>query len=426
MAPAEPTHSTPTPGSPKSRAVIWIVFATILIDFVGFSILIPVLPEYADALGANAFQVALILAIYALTQLLFLPIWGWFSDRFGRRPVILVSLAGTVLSFIMLAFADSLGSIYVSRILGGFFAACVGTAQAVITDITPPAERADGMGKIGAALGIAFILGPAMGGILADFGHNVPFYAVALIAAINFVLACFYLPETRPIDESAPPGKDLWASLIPTPLRMVSMVHDRRVGLYLYLWFHIYVAFAAVEGSFPLYLLRQYDATSLDVGLIFAWIGIFIAVTQGYLVGRLTRFLSEGSLVLIGLSVSAVGLIALTLVPSYGWLFVVGPIMAIGSGLAFPSFTSLYSKTCEARDAGELLGQGNSMGVAGRVVGALCAGLLMDHFGLATPFMAAGATMLTGALIFGIFWRILIPGREVASTRVGGGEQIGL
>lgn len=425
MPPARPTHLAPSPQGPTSRAVIWIVFATILIDFVGFSILIPVLPEYADSLGANAFQIALILALYALVQLLFLPIWGWFSDRFGRRPVILVSLAGTVFAFIMLAFADSLGSIYLARILGGFFAACVGTAQAVITDVTPPAERADGMGKIGAALGVAFVLGPAVGGILADFGTTLPFYAVALIAAINFVLAWFYLPETRPVDESAPPSGDLWASLIPTPLRMVAMVHDQRVGIYLYLWFHIYVAFAALEGSFPLYLLRRYDATSLDVGLIFAWIGIFIAITQGYLVGRLARFLSEGSLVLIGLGVSAVGLIAIPWVPSFGWLYVMGPVLAVGSGLAFPSFTSLYSKTCEARDAGELLGQGNSMGVAGRVVGALCAGLLMDYYGLTTPFTAAGVTMLSGALIFAAFWRILIPEREIDQERIGGGQQVG-
>jgi len=420
-----PTTAAPSPRPQNSRAVIWIVFATILIDFVGFSILIPVLPEYADSLGANAFQVALILALYALVQLLFLPLWGWFSDRFGRRPVILVSLAGTVVAFILLAFADTLAMIYFSRILGGFFAACVGTAQAVITDVTPPAKRADGMGKIGAALGVAFVLGPAAGGILADFGTAWPFYAVALIAAINFVLACFYLPETRPIEDSTPPSTEFWQSLVPTPIRMVAMVHDRHVGIYLYLWFHIYVGFAAVEGSFPLYLLRRYDATSLDVGLIFAWIGIFIALTQGVLVGRLARFLSEGSLVLIGLSISAAGLIAITLVPTYGWLYAVGPVMAIGSGLAFPSFTSLYSKTCEARDAGELLGQGNSMGVAGRVVGALCAGLLMDHFGLATPFMAAGAMMLSGALIFASCWRILIPDREIDESHLGG-ERIGL
>jgi multidrug resistance protein len=409
MPPSQSTNTEFGAQHRNSRTIIWIVFTTILIDFVGFSILIPVLPEFADRLGASAFEVALILAIYALTQLLFLPAWGWFSDRFGRRPVILVSLIGTAASFILLALADDLGTIYLSRILSGFFAASVGTAQAVITDVTPPAKRADGMGKIGAALGVAFVLGPAMGGILADFGPQLPFYAVSAIAAINLVLAWIYLPETRPANEEEPDWNDLWRSLVPTPFRMMMMVHDRRVGLYLYLWFHIYVGFAAVEGSFPLYLLRRYGATSLDVGIMFAWIGIFIAITQGIVVGRLARFMREGTMVMAGLVITAVGLVGLTLAPSYAALYAVGPIVAVGNGIAFPSFTSLYSQTCAARDAGELLGDGNAMGITGRVVGALCAGLLMDHFGLRAPFVVAGAVMLSAGVIFGLAHNLLVP-----------------
>ncbi len=421
MPSSQPSEqSTPT-ADRNSRPTILIVFATILIDFVGFSILIPVLPEYADRLGANAFEVALILAIYALTQLLFLPTWGWFSDRFGRRPVILFSLSGTILAFVLLAAADDLATIYLSRVLGGFFAASVGTAQAVITDVTPPSKRADGMGKIGAALGIAFVLGPAMGGLMADIGLKVPFYAVAGISALNLILAWFFLPETRPEGERSPQRGELWQSLVPTPIRMMMMVHDRRVGLYLYLWFHIYVAFAAVEGGFPLYLLRRYGATSLDVGIMFAWIGIFIAIAQGVLVGRLARYLSEGAMVVVGLAITGVGLLAITWSPSYAWLYVVGPAVAIGNGLAFPSFTSLYSQTCEARDAGELLGQGNSMGVAGRVVGALCAGLLMDHVSLGAPFVVAGALMFSAAAIFGGAHRLLIPHSDLGRRAVAKG-----
>jgi DHA1 family tetracycline resistance protein-like MFS transporter len=397
----------------RSGLIVAIVFATVLIDFIGFSILIPVLPEYADHLGANAFEVAGIVAIYALTQLLFLPAWGWASDRVGRRPVILVSLSGTVASFILLAFAEDMATIYVSRILGGFFAASIGAAQAVITDVTEPSKRAEGMGKIGAALGVAFVLGPALGGLLAGVGPKVPFYAVSAIAFVNFVLAWFFLPETRPAHEARPQGNELLVSLVPTPIRMVTHVHDRRIGLYLYLWFHIYVGFAAVEGSFPLYLLKRYEATSLDVGIVFAWIGVFVAVTQGVLVGRLARVMKEASMVVLGLVITAIGLIGITLTPSYPWLFVVGPIVAIGNGLAFPAFTSLYSQTCEARDAGELLGQGNSMGVAGRVVGAMAAGWVMDHFGLNSPYLVAAVVIFSGAVIFGSFHTILVPDRHL-------------
>jgi MFS family permease len=391
------------------RVTLLIVFATVVVDFIGFSILIPVLPDYADRLGANAFEVAAIVALYALTQLLFLPAWGWSSDRFGRRPVILVSLTGTIASFVLLVFADTLTMIYVSRALGGFFAASIGACQAVVTDVTPPSERADGMGKIGAALGVAFVLGPALGGLLADVGPKVPFYGVSAIAFANLVLAWWLLPETRPADVERPAARELIGSLVPTPIRVIGMVHDRRVGLYLYLWFHIYVAFAAVEGSFPLYLFRRFEATTLDVGILFAWIGVFIAITQGLVVGRLARFMSEGSMVVIGLAITAAGLLGISWASSMAGVYVVGPIVAIGNGLSFPSFTSLYSQTCEARDAGELLGQGNAMGVTGRVVGAVCAGLVMDRFGLAMPFLVSGAVMLSGAVIFVVAYRLLVP-----------------
>ncbi|MBW2229420.1 MAG: MFS transporter [Deltaproteobacteria bacterium] len=416
MTVEEPRQESDPASPSRSRLIMGIVFATVLIDFIGFSILIPVLPEYADRLGANAFEIALIVAIYALTQLLFLPAWGWASDRFGRRPVILVSLSGTVASFILLAYAEDMATIYVSRILGGFFAASIGAAQAVITDLTEPSKRADGMGKIGAALGIAFVLGPALGGLLAGVGPKVPFHAVSAIAFVNLIMAWFFLPETRPIDEDTPRRGELLHSLVPTPIRMLMQVHDRRIGLYLYLWFHIYVGFAAVEGSFPLYLLKRYEATSLDVGIIFAWIGVFVALTQGILVGRLARSMKEGSMVIVGLVITAIGLVAITVTPSYHWLFVVGPIVAIGNGLAFPAFTSLYSQTCEARDAGELLGQGNSMGVSGRVVGAVTAGWVMDRFGLDSPFVVAGIVIFSGAIIFGAFHSILVPDRTLESA----------
>jgi MFS family permease len=159
------TAAAPRRPVASSRAVLLVVFTTILIDFVGYTVLIPVLPLYAERLGASDLQVALILAVYALAQLLFLPAWGWVSDRIGRRPVILVSLFGTVCSFVVLAFAESIAMIYVARVLAGFFAASIGAAQAVVTDVTPPAERAGGMGVIGAAFGAGMVVGSVLGGL---------------------------------------------------------------------------------------------------------------------------------------------------------------------------------------------------------------------------------------------------------------------
>lgn len=409
------------------RLILMIVFMTVMVDFIGFSILIPVLPDYANRLGASAFEVAAIVAIYALTQLLFLPAWGWFSDRFGRRRVILVSLAGTIGSFALLTVADTLTVIYLSRVLGGFFAASVGACQAVVTDVTPPAERADGMGKLGAALGVAFVMGPALGGLLADLGPKVPFYGVCAIAFLNLLLAWWLLPETRPAEEEPPDPRELMVSLVPTPVRVMTMVQDRRIAMYLYLWFHVYVAFAAVEATFPLYVIRHFEASTLDVGILFAWIGIFIAITQGVMVGRIARYMSEGVMVIVGLTITAIGLVAIAWAPSMEWIYVVGPVLAFGNGISFPSFTSLYSQTCEARDAGELLGQGNAMGVTGRVVGAMCAGLAGDWFGLSVPFVASGVVMFSGAIIFAAAYRLLVPSLPppAAGSEPPATEQIG-
>lgn len=391
------------------RFTIFIVALTILIDFIGFGVLIPVLPEMANRMGAGALQISLILAAYALAQLLFLPVWGWCSDRWGRRPVLLVSLGGTVASFMLLAVADDLWLIYASRILGGFFAASVGTAQAVITDVTDPIDRAGGMGKIGASAGVALVLGPALGGILDDFGPGWPFYAVSAIAGANLLLAFFFLPETRPKDAPRPPLRDLGRTLIPVPIRMAMAVHDRRIALFLYFWFHLYLGFAAVEASLPIFLLRKFEATPYDVGLLFASLGVIVAFTQGWLVGRVTHRQNEYALMIVGCALTAVGLGAVPLMEDYRMLYAVGALIALGHGLALPVFTSLYSRACDAGEAGELLGDGNAMGIAGRVLGAIGAGLLMDYVSLDAPFWAAAAVMGAVAILFALLSRPLQP-----------------
>jgi multidrug resistance protein len=396
--------------TPAPRAVLWIVFTTIFIDFVGFGVLIPVLPLFASRLGATPVEVGLILTVYALAQLLFLPVWGWFSDRFGRRPVILISLFGTAVSFALLAASDSLATIYASRALAGFFAASIGTAQAVVTDVTPARERARGMGLIGASFGVGMVVGPMLGGLLAPFGERMPFHAITLLASVNLVAAWLRLPESRPRNLPRPDLGSLARSFIPTPLRLVAAVHERRIALYLYLFFHIFTAFAALEAMFTLYLGERYGLGERQAGLIFGWIAIFIVLTQGFLVGRLAQRFGESRLVVVGLITTGIGLAAIALVPSSGWLFLVGPVIAIGNGLAFPSFTSLYSKACHVHHLGELLGQSQSMATSGRVVGPIWAGLAMGYIQLEAPFLIAGALMIGACAIFLLARRTLVGG----------------
>ncbi len=409
MGSPDALSETGSDAAAASHTVLLVVFATILIDFIGFSVLIPVLPLFAERLGASPFQVALILTVYALAQLLFLPAWGWVSDRVGRRPVILISLFGTVCSFVVLAFADSIGMIYAARALAGFFAASIGTAQAVVTDVTSPSERARGMGIIGAAFGAGMIVGPMIGGLTAELHEKAPFYAVALLATANFIVAWLRLPESRPLELRSPDWSEFRHSFVPTPVRLVMAVHDRRIGLFLYLFFQLFTAFAVLEALITLYMGDEYGATPLDVGLLFAWIGVVLAVTQGLLLRRLVNQAGETHLVVIGLVAMGTGLAAMAFVPSYGWFYAVGTVIAFGNGITFPSFTSLYSKACEAENAGELLGQGQAMATTGRIVGPTIGGLLMQHWFPSAPFLIAGAMMLLSLAMFGAFRRILVP-----------------
>lgn len=402
MAATDPPGSPGAPRDPsprRPRSILVVVFTTILIDFIGFSVLIPVLPLYAERLGATPGQVGLILTVYALAQLLFLPAWGWVSDRVGRRPVLLVSLLGTVVSFAVLARADTIGAIYLARALSGFFAASIGTAQAVVTDVTSDEDRARGMGLIGASFGVGMILGPVLGGVLAAFHAKAPFYAVALLAAANFALAWVRLPETRRPPEGPPRWGQLLALSVPTPLRLAFAVHEPRVGLYLYLFFHLFTAFAVLESLVTLYLALAHGATELDVAFIFAWIGVVIAVTQGVLLRRLVDRFGEARLVVSGVAAMGAGLAAVALAPDLVWFYPVGALIAFGNGIAFPTFTSLFSRACEAEQAGELLAQSQSMATTGRIVGPWVGGLAMERWSLATPFWIAAAMMFAALAI---------------------------
>ena len=404
-----PDLAPPAPGPDPSgadgpgaigRSVLVVVFATILIDFVGFSVLIPILPLFAERLGASPLEVALLLALYALAQLLFSPMWGWISDRLGRRPVILVSLFGTVVSFLVLAFADSIGALYAARIVGGFFAATIGTAQAVVTDVTRPEDRSRGMAVIGAAFGAGMIVGPMLGGLLSELGPKFPFYAVAALAAANWLLAWLRLPESRPAGLSPPGWFEFWHSLVPTPLRLVAAVHERRIALYLYFFFHLFTAFAVLEALITLYVGTRFGASMLDVGLLFAWIGLVLVLTQAIGLRRLARRLDEAQLVATGLAAMGIGLAALPGLPDFGWFFPAGAVIAFGNGIAIPAFTSLYSKACRAERAGELLGQSQAMATTGRIVGPVCGGLLMQSVSPGAPFLVAGAMMLAALAMF--------------------------
>jgi len=414
---AEDIRSTPQPAGLDplkakqrgSRLAVGIIFTTILIDFLGYSILIPVLPHFVGQLGVDAFGIGLITALYALGLVLFLPLWGWISDRIGRRPVLLVSLLGTAGSFLMLALANSLPQVLVARFLGGFFGASIGTAQAAISDLTDDSSRAQGMGVIGAASGLGLVLGTALGGALGEIGPAVPFYATAAVAAANFLLAAAALPESKgPLPEAA--GSHGFArALVPAPFWVFARTHSRSQRLYLLLFLHLFFAFSVIEAMFPLFAAARFGWSELDVGLFMATIALVLGGTQGLLVGPLSRIWGEPAMTAVGFALTGLSIAGLALSPTVPILCVCAVGVALGAGIAFPAFTSLFSKASGAHETGAAMSRSQAMIHTGRALGALCWGYVFASAGAGMPFILAGAVLLAALAIFLAGARVLLP-----------------
>jgi predicted MFS family arabinose efflux permease len=256
------------------------------------------------------------------------------------------------------------------------------------------------MGQIGAAIGVAFVLGPALGGLLSEIGERAPFAAVAIIAALNLVLCWFLLPETRPPSNEAPDWSELARSLVPAPIRLVTAGHSFRIGLYLYLFFHVTLGFSTLESLLPIFLEQRFARSPLEIGILFTALGVVMILTQVFLIGRLTRRVRESSLLIVGLVLCALALVSLARITGAGQLYPIALAIGVGYGLAWPTFTSLFSQACAERDAGELLGQSQSMSTAGRVLGPIWAGLVMDRFSAGASFIIAAGLLLSAMLAF--------------------------
>jgi multidrug resistance protein len=387
------------PGRPGKLA-LGVLFVTILLDFVGFSILIPVLPIHLEKLGADPVDIGLVLALYVIALVIFLPFWGWISDRIGRRPVLLVCLVGTSVSFAMMALDTELWVFYVARALGGFFGASVGTAQAYVIDITADEDRTRGLGLVSAAGAAGLVVGPALGGLLAEWGPLAPFYTPAAFALVAAVGAAFFLPESR--SERHPPRLDalsLVRALVPTPVLIFFKVHDNRTRAYLYLFFHVFAAFAVLEGMFPLFAERRFGWLQWETGLYLSFVAVVTVLTQGVLIGFFARLAGDGPLVVAGLAAAAVGMAGISQAHSVPVLYVAGFLVAGGMGIVLPAFTSLFSKNCgTASEAGEYLAHSQAMVQTGRGLGVIWGGLAFKYLPLGSPFLLGGAG-LAGALV---------------------------
>lgn len=424
------------PESPSSGAAaggffkgpLGVVFLTVFLDLVGFGILIPISPFYAESFGARPSTITLLSATFSLMQFLFAPMLGRLSDRIGRRPVMLATIALNATGYIVFGLSSNMAWLFASRIASGLGSANLGTAQAIIADVTTPETRAKGMGLIGAAFGMGFILGPVIGGVFSQFGLAVPAFVAASLSTINFIQAWFQLPETRTrvitssatvsADGRTPEGRvptvpsdrsaTASASQPTGPTRLPtarypafsfellrSAIERPNVSQLLWLYFVGTIAFSLMEQSLALYIEHTWvprgaDANTtshlLEAAAKTTWflvcVGFTAAVTQGLLIGRLVKALGERRLVQLGVFLTMTGIALLPtagMTQVFGLFMAVGPVIALGSGITQPSTSSLLSQSVDPRDFGGILGLGQSFSALGRIVGPLMAGTLFER-----------------------------------------------
>lgn len=382
-----------------------VIFTTVFIDLVGFGIVIPVLPYYAEGTIFNATPrtVGFLFASYSIMQLIFSPVLGALSDKYGRRPVLFISIIGTGIGFLILGLANTLLLLFVGRILDGITGGNISTAQAYIADITTPENRARGMGLIGAAFGLGFIFGPAMGGILSRWGTHVPFFFAAGLCFANAVLLFFTLPETvtkdHPARTSAVRGRSV--------SQLLNSLKQRSLAFVLIIYFLFVVAFSVMTTSFSLYVMFRFGYDAQHTGYLFAYVGLISVIIQGGLIGRLVKRFGELPLVIFGALCFAISLFAVPFVgPTMGGLaglLVGGGVFSLGNSLATPALTSLASKTAGQSDQGTVLGVTQSAASLARAVGPFIAALLI-HSSVAQLGADGKPHYMSDHSLFVTFW----------------------
>jgi DHA1 family tetracycline resistance protein-like MFS transporter len=400
----------------KKRSPLVIIFITIFIDLVGFGIVIPVLPLYAERYGASETVIGLLIAIYSVMQFVCAPVLGRISDLVGRRPVLLVSLIGTSVGFLLMGLATHLPSgiamfglsatliwLFLARIIDGISGGNISTAQAYIADVTPREQRSRGMGLIGAAFGLGFIFGPAIGGVMSGISPEAPFFFASALAALNATALYFMLPESLAAEHRGEAARRLGM------IDAFSGSGNGHLKAVMATYFFATLAFAMLTATYALFASERFQFDAIHTGAMFAYVGVLGAVIQGGLLGKLVRAFGENRLAVVGTAIFAVSLFALPMSASVLALALASTGIAIGNSLVTPTLNGMASKGAGPEAQGSILGIMSSVASLARIIGPILGGFLLErdvtafgrsmgHYGR-TPFWVGGAIMLIALLL---------------------------
>ncbi len=390
---------------PRKRSPLVVIFTTVFLDLVGFGIIIPLVGIYGRHYGATPLELAVLGSVYSLMQFFFSPVWGRLSDRLGRRPILLLSLLGSTLSYFLFAFSNTLGLIILSRALAGIFAANISTAQAYIADITPPKDRAKGMGLIGAAFGIGFTLGPPLGGIsTAKLGMSAPGLIAGTLCLLNLILAWFRLEESLP--ESIRKENESKAAVGKRSAQWTTfkrILNDPALLLPVISTFFATFAFSNLEQVFSLLIQKRFDlgteSAAYKTGMVLMWSGILGAFIQGGLIRKLVPKYGEKRLLIAGLALQGAAMVLFAHSSTYEAFFYNAIPLALGSGLINPTLASLVSKRALADEQGAVIGLKEGMSSLARIAGPFC-GLLAFGFKMELPFYIGCLTVVALSLVW--------------------------
>lgn len=383
------------------KSAIFVIFITVLLDLVGFGLIIPILPTFAKGdLGASDFMVGALAASYSIMQFVFAPFWGGLSDRFGRRPIILISILIMGLSYVVFAHSTALWILFAARVMGGFGAANISVSYAYISDVTPAENRTKAFGVIGAAFGLGFILGPIIGGVIKEHYNILTLgYFAASLSVANLLVAFLFLKESLQ-------HKDKSKKLFENPLKkIISGFKKEFVGSLLFINFVYIAAFSMMTITAALLWKEHYDLSDKEIGYMFGFIGVLIVIIQGGLMGPVNKVLGDYKMVVLGVVLMMLGLLFMPFVPME--LFIPFELIALaftafGNSFLSTPVSSLISKNSSEQEQGMILGTNQSMGSLGRIVGPLLGGAL---YGIShqLPYVISAVIML---FVIGLCWRL--------------------